>query len=244
MDLDDRVVLDTPEGVAVELTLAGLGSRLAASLLDWLLRIVVFIALMLLGTLASGDGFGGGWAVAAVTLAWFLILFGYDVLFEVAAGGRTPGKRWTGIRVVDRAGGPVRFVPSVIRNLLRLVDGLPGFYLVGTIAVVVSARNQRLGDLAAGTLVIRERRAPPPARWAAPADDDTAGWDVAQVTSEELATIQRFLERRPELLDPARSRLAGQLAGRLRPKVAGPGSDVDDDERFLELVAAAKAQRS
>ncbi len=242
MDLDDRVVLDTPEGVALELTLAGLGSRLAASLLDWLLRGVVLLALMLLGALAAADVDVGGWGAAFVTVAWFLVLFGYDVLFEVAAGGRTPGKRWTGGRGVDRAGGPVRFVPSVIRNLLRLIDILPGFYLVGAIAVVVSARNQRLGDMAAGTLVIRERRNAPPARWVAPATEDTAGWDVAQVTAEELATVRRFLERRRELLAPARTRLAGQLAGRLRPKVVGPGADVDD-ERFLELVAAAKAER-
>ncbi|MDP8988275.1 MAG: RDD family protein [Actinomycetota bacterium] len=203
---------------------------------------MVLLALMLLGALAAADVDVGGWGAAFVTVAWFLVLFGYDVLFEVAAGGRTPGKRWTGIRVVDRAGGPVRFVPSVIRNLLRLIDILPGFYLVGAIAVVVSARNQRLGDLAAGTLVIRERRNAPPARWVVPATEDTSGWDVAQVTGEELATVRRFLERRRELLAPARTRLAGQLAGRLRPKVAGPGADVDD-ERFLELVAAAKAER-
>ncbi len=242
MDLDDRVVLETPEGVAIELTLAGLGSRMAAFLLDWFLRGVVFVALMLLSALAPADVDLGGWWVALVTVASFLLLFGYDVLFEVAAGGRTPGKRWTGIRVVDRNGGPVRFVTSVIRNLLRLIDFLPGFYLVGVISVVVSGRNQRLGDLAAGTLVIRERRAPPPARWTAPAGEHTAGWDVAQVTAEELATVRRFLERRQALLTPARARIAGELAGRLRPKVAGPGADVDD-ERFLELVTAAKADR-
>lgn len=242
MDLDDRVVLETPEGVAVELTLAGLGSRMAAFLLDWFLRGVVSVALMLLSALAPADVDLGGWWVALVTVISFLLLFGYDVLFEVAAGGRTPGKRWTGIRVVDGNGGPVRFVTSVIRNLLRLIDFLPGFYLVGVISVVVSGRNQRLGDLAAGTLVIRERRAPPPARWTAPAGEHTAGWDVAQVTAEELATVRRFLERRQALLTPARARIAGELAGRLRPKVAGPGADVDD-ERFLELVTAAKADR-
>lgn len=242
MDLDDRVVLETPEGVAIELTLAGLGSRMAAFLLDWFLRGVVFVALMLLATLAPADVTLGGWWMAFVTVAWCLLLFGYDLLFEVAAGGRTPGKRWTGIRVVDRSGGPVGFVTSVIRNLLRLIDILPGFYLVGVISVVVSGRNQRLGDLAAGTLVIRERRAPPPARWTAPAGEHTAGWDVAQVTAEELAAVRRFLERRQALLAPARVRIAGELAGRLRPKVAGPGADVDD-ERFLELVTAAKADR-
>ena len=243
MDLDDRVVLETPEGVAIELTLAGLGSRMAAFLLDWFLRGVVFVALMLLGIVAGPDmGLGGGWAVAFVTVASFLVLFGYDVLFEVAAGGRTPGKRWTGIRVVDRSGGPVGFVTSVIRNLLRLIDILPGFYLVGVITVVVSGRNQRLGDMAAGTLVIRERRTPPPARWSAPAGEHTAGWDVAQVTAEEVAAVRRFLERRQALLPPARVRIAGELAGRLRPKVAGPGAEVDD-ERFLELVTTAKADR-
>lgn len=242
MDLDDRVVLETPEGVAIELTLAGLGSRMAAFLLDLVLRGVVAVALMLLSTRAPADVNLGGWWVALVTVVSFLLVFGYDVLFEVAAGGRTPGKRWTGLRVVDRTGGPVGFVTSVIRNLLRLIDILPAFFLVGVISVVVSSRNQRLGDMAAGTLVIRERRAPPPARWSAPAGEHTTGWDVAQVTAEELAAVRRFLERRQALLTPARVRIAGELAGRLRPKVAGPGTDVDD-ERFLELVTAAKADR-
>lgn len=239
MDVDDRVVLTTPEGVTIDLVLAGLGSRFAAALLDVVIRTAVIIAVAILGGLIGEVR--GGWAVAFATIFIFFITFGYDLLFEVLANGRTLGKRWTGIRVVDRNGGPVRFVASAVRNLLRIIDILPGFYLLGTIVLLVTKRNQRLGDLAAGTFVIRERRTPRPSAWAAPVvDDGVELWDVASVTAEEIATIRRFLERRTELLPIARGRLAGDLAARLRPKVGGADEHLLN-EAFLEQVVAARS---
>ena len=240
MDVDDRVVLTTPEGVTVDLVLAGLGSRCAAALIDGAVRVVVIIAVAIVAGLAGGPR--GGWAAAAGVIGAFLVLFGYDVLFEVTAGGRTPGKRWCGIRVVDRSGGPVRLVASVVRNLLRLVDFLPSAYLIGTVTLLISPRNQRLGDLAAGTYVIRERRAAAPAAWVPPpVEQIVRTFDVAQVTAEEVATARRFLERRAELLPAARTRLARDLAGRLRTKVAGFES-VTDDEQFLEQLVAVRSR--
>ena len=119
--------------------------------------------------------------------------------FEVLAGGRTPGKRWNGLRVVRTGGQPVGFVSSTIRNLLRVVDLLPGFYLVGIVSILVTKRNQRVGDLAAGTIVARAPRrrrarfeAPPPARPAAAAAAHSA-WDVSAITAEELAAVRAFL---------------------------------------------------
>ena len=241
MDLEERVILTTPEGLTVELALAGPGSRFAAALLDWLVRGVVFVALMIVGSVSTAVAILGG----------FVVLFGYDVVFEVAAGGRTPGKRWTGLRVVDAAGGPVRLIPSAIRNLLRLVDFLPAFYLVAIVTIVASRRNQRLGDIVAGTLVVRERTSGPIAAtgradvssWAPAPARETAGgapgWDVASVTAEELATVRRFLERRADLLPEARSRLAQELATRLRPKVSSPLAGGHPEE-FLEGLVAAK----
>ena len=141
----------------------------------------------------------------------------------------------------------MRFVTSAVRNVLRLVDILPGAYLVGMVAIIVTGRNQRLGDLAAGTLVVRERIVPPPSGgWDPPASTtDRAAleaWDATALTPEEVATVRRFLERRATLVPDARARLAAELAGRLRPKVAAP--DDVGDERFLEMAIAAKALRS
>jgi uncharacterized RDD family membrane protein YckC len=243
---EDRISIATPEGVDLELTLAGVGSRCVARLLDQLLQTAVIIALLLLAGLA-GDGSAGVVVALLVTMV-FLVQFGYDVLFETLASGRSPGKRWTGLRVVRVDGAPVGFVTSAVRNLLRLVDFLPGMYGVAIVAVLMSSRNQRLGDMAAATLVVREKRVAAPAsesgalrssqRWGA----DPTGWDVSAVSAEELATVRRFLERRTGLTPEARGRLAGELTVRLLPKVVGP-ADGMQPEAFLEDLVAAKAAR-
>lgn len=245
MELEDRIVIATPEGVDLELTLAGAGSRFAAALVDLLIQTAGVLVLYLILYFAVG-----GFARALYFVAAFLVLFGYHIAFEVFASGRTPGKRWLGIRVVRLGGHPVTFLPSATRNLLRLVDLIPGMYLVGLISVLVTSRNQRLGDLAAGTLVIRDRAGDHP-RLPHQVYDFTAGqapepevaaWDVSAVTAEELAAVRRFLERRHELEPHARHHLGGQLAGRLRPKTAGVPDGLPG-ERFLELLARAKASR-
>lgn len=246
MPYEDRISIATPEGVHVQLTLAGLGSRAVARMVDQLIQTGVLLAVAMLGALAGGDASVVG---ALFVVGLFLVQFGYDVVFETLASGRTPGKRWSGLRVVRTDGGPVGFVASAVRNLVRLVDFLPGVYAVGMAAVLVSRRNQRLGDMAAATLVVRERHggrrpAPPPAgtAWPPTADAGAAAWDVSAVTAEELATVRRFLDRRPGLTADARARLAGELADRLRPKVVGPPPG-QAPEAFLEAVAAAKAAR-
>lgn len=263
----------TPEGVDIDLILAGVGSRFVATVFDQLLQSAILLALALAAGLA-GVGAGGSAgtgstdldsgrdelalaAVAVTALLLFAVQFGYHVLFETLASGRTPGKRWTGLRVVTTGGGPVSFLTSVVRNLLRVVDFLPGFYGVAIVSVLASKRNQRLGDIAAGTLVVRERLGPRPKRrrrWRRRRGraaelaaqlrptSDAGTWDVSSVTAEELATVRRFLERRTTLTPQSRSRLAHDLAVRLRPKVVGPPDDLHP-ELFLEELAAAKAAR-
>lgn len=251
MSYEDRLSIATPEGVDLELTLAGVGSRCVARLLDQLLQTAVIIALLLLavwagGSLDADDSTRGGLVLAVLFVALFAVQFGYDVLFETLASGRTPGKRWTGLRVVRADGGPVGFLASAVRNLLRLVDFLPGGYGVGIVAVLASSRNQRLGDMAAGTLVVREagaaRRAPVPPSWSMERPAGPGGWDVSAVTADEVATVRRFLDRRAGLAPVARDRLARELAVRLRPKVVGPADHIGP-EAFLEAVVAAKAAR-
>ena len=245
MTYEDRLSIPTPEGVDLELVLAGLGSRLVASLVDYVAKGAILIALWVIGT-TIGGGDAGGFLVAVLLVGSFLVWFGYDVAFETLASGRTPGKRVAGLRVVRLGGEPVGFLASAVRNLLRLVDSLPGIYAVGAVCILFSARNQRLGDLAAGTLVVRERRAPLPAAGAPVPDfavaDRYAAWDVSGITPFELVTVRRFLERRWQLDPAARGRLGWELAERLRPKVAGAPPDLHP-EQFLEALAEAKASR-
>jgi uncharacterized RDD family membrane protein YckC len=248
---EDRISVATPEGVTLEATLAGVGSRFAAGLIDQLLRLAVIFALM--ATMAALGASGvvgddaGGLAVAGLIVVLFLVQFAYDVLFETLAGGRTPGKRWTGLRVVKVGGAPVGFLASVVRNLVRIVDALPVFYLVGMLAILFTRNNQRLGDLAAGTIVVRDRRqktgipkvAPPPP---AMSGVDMSLWDVSAVSAEEMATVRRFLDRREQLTIESRDRIANEMATRLGPKVVGPPRQWTP-EAFLEYLVAAKAAR-
>ena len=244
MFYEDRISVATPEGVTLEATLAGVGSRFAAALIDQVLRLALLLALFILRWALDGDrSTSSGVFLAFVLTAMFLVQFAYDVLFETLASGRTPGKRWTGLRVVKLGGGPVGFVASALRNLLRIVDALPGFYLVGILSVLFTKNNQRLGDLAAGTIVVvdRRHRAPLPASRTTTVEDD-ALWDVSSITAEEVATVRRFLDRRDSLTPDARDRLAMEMATRLGPKVAGPPKQWEP-EAFLEYLVATKAAR-
>ena len=256
MSLEDRITIATPEGVDLDLALAGIGSRFVAGLFDSLIKTAIVVALAAgLGALGTATDLDTGAGLGDDSVAWigialfglvaFALFFGYDIAFEVLASGRTPGKRWTGLRVVRSGGQPVSLLPSVVRNLLRLVDGIL-LYAVGMICMLATDRNQRLGDLAAGTIVIRERSGRRHAWTAVPApapDPALATWDVSAVSVDEVATVRRFLERRHDLTDHARHRLGWELAQRLRPKVAG-AAEGQHDEVFLEQLVAAKSARS
>jgi len=135
VEYEDRVTIATPEGVALELALAGLASRAIAGGIDLALKGLLVLALLIVLSLLD---------VAGVTLfvpLAALILFDYDVLFEVRGGGRTPGKRMTGLRVVREDGAPVDFAASAIRNAVRVVDGLTTSYVPTVLAVLATRRN-------------------------------------------------------------------------------------------------------
>lgn len=249
MEYEDRITIATPEGVDLQLTLAGVGSRFTSALVDLAIQLALVIAFALvffvgLDSIVGGGGFGG----AVFGVLSFLLFAGYDIVFEVFASGRTPGKRLNGLRVVRSDGSPVGFLTSAVRNVLRLIDILPTMYLVGIVSILATRRNQRLGDLAAGTLVVRERLGAGPAGWrpdalAAPvAEPAWASWDVSGITSDEVVTVRRFLDRRHELTYEARSRLGDELADALRPRVPGLPEAVRG-ESFLEQLVAAKHAR-
>jgi uncharacterized RDD family membrane protein YckC len=231
----DRLTITTPEGVAVDLVLANVGSRFLAALLD----VLIQAAIGLVGTLIAVALLDGGPLSLVLSLGAFVLIFGYDVAFEVRNHGRTPGKRAAGLRVVRDTGAPVTFLTSAIRNVLRLIDILPMFYGVAMISIFFSRRHQRIGDIAAGTLVVRDER-PVDVVSALPAVSDRVyGWDTSQVTADDMAVVRQFLERRPSLTPGARAQLASDLAARLRPKVAG--APAQRDEAFLEALVAARS---
>lgn len=243
MRFDDTLSLTTPEGVELELHLAGVGSRFSSALIDHGIQLALmagaFFTLQALGNVGA--------SVLFVVL--FLIMFLYDVLFETLAAGRTPGKRVLGLRVVRAGGEPVDAVAASIRNLLRLIDILPGFYAVGIAFVLLTPRNQRLGDLAAQTLVMRERRPERPAGLDTAARTQfaerhaDAAWDASGLSVAEVAAVESYLARRGTLDPATRARVAAALATPLRGRVGGIADPSVADDEFLETVVAVRARR-
>jgi uncharacterized RDD family membrane protein YckC len=243
MQYEDQRQIATPEGVQLALPLAGIATRFMALMLD-LLIIAGVAFILLMAALVTAE------AVAVIVASSLVLVFyiGYFVIFEVAGGGRTVGKRAVGLRVVMDGGAPAGLRASLIRNLMLLIEGLPLSYAPAIISALVTRNNQRLGDLMAGTLVVREIKPPRP-RYQMPSPvppippERYASWDVTAIGDSESVAVRAFLERRHQLEPGARGAIAAQLAGRLRPLVAGvrPGLT---DETFLEYLAAAKARGS
>ncbi|HEY5274046.1 MAG TPA: RDD family protein [Acidimicrobiales bacterium] len=246
MEPVDRVGVVSPEGVIFEAVLAGLGSRFVAAILDALLQGILIVALIFLATLTGGGDHAVAAAVAIVGA--FLVLIGYHIAFETLRHGQTPGKRRAGLRVSSVRGGPVRFWPSTVRNVLRLIDILPWMYLAGAICILATKKNQRLGDFAASTIVVRE---PVPTRrgkkkersTVVPAlPSDHVLWDVSMINAEDLSIIRSFLSRRNDFVPDARARLATELATQYRLKVSGGSPDLSA-EQFLEQLMTVKISR-
>src|SRR3954468_13122359 len=201
MEYEDRRTIATPEGVDLELPLAGVGSRFIGLLLDTLIQMTA-VTIAIVAFLVAGSELGA----AIVSSGSVLLILGYYTIFKVAGGGRTPGKRAAGVRVVMDAGGPVGLRASLIRNIIRLLEGFATLYIPAIISVLASRDNQRLGDHAAGTLVIRDPRGGPPLPDAEPRIDPGAyvTWDVTGVSDDDVAAVRSFLARRSELDGNAR----------------------------------------
>ncbi len=191
--LDTTRVYETPEGVLLEMKIAGPVVRACAWMIDALIRIVGYLGLAVLLS------FFGGVGVAVMLIGFFLIEWFYPVLFEVHDGA-TPGKRAMGIWVIHDNGTPVSWSSSLVRNLLRAADFMPVLYGFGLAATLIHPECKRLGDLAAGTLVVYRER--PPKR-IAPPDVEPLPPPQPLGTEEQLALVQ-YAERR-ELLSGDRS---------------------------------------
>ncbi|KAB8142726.1 RDD family protein [Chloroflexia bacterium SDU3-3] len=247
----DTYTVDTPENIEFSYDVAGIGSRFLAAVVDSLLialamAVVLFGAGLLRDSIGVLDGASESVIAALIILLVMVILWGYYIIFELVWSGQTPGKRLVGLRVVRDGGQPVTFLSVAIRNFIRLVDFLPAFYGIGVITMFIDTRSRRLGDFAAGTLVVRERQdvtlaslsAPAPAR---PAPTPTApqGAPLPQanlISEQDYTLVQEFLRRRGELGREACQRLGVQLASGLQQKLALPQGG--DAERFLEYAVA------
>jgi uncharacterized RDD family membrane protein YckC len=162
-DMAEREKLDTlqavelADGVEIRLRVAGPLPRAGAYLIDFLIRVMLLLAGVITSMLA-GWALGGRVASGLMLLAWFMLDWLYPVVFEAGRRGATPGKRVMGLRVVQASGSPVTVGQAVVRNFLRFIDSMPLFtYAFGMASCLASRRFQRLGDLAAGTVVVYDR---------------------------------------------------------------------------------------
>lgn len=230
----------TPEAVRIRTDAAGLGSRSIALMIDALIQLVVLVP-VLAGFLF--DGLSGTAETVVFALVAFAVVWGYFPLFEWLRGGQTPGKRMQGIRVVQTSGEPAGFAPVMVRNLLRIVEvyALP---FIALIAMFVSARGQRLGDLAAGTMVVRERRMPLPSTMVPPADAGAPALDTSRLTEAEYTVLRTFLARRNSLDPAARQQLAASLAATVRGQLGElPAAHTSLADETL-IQAAVRSYRS
>src|SRR5512138_64035 len=159
---EETLDIQTPENVAFGYQVAGIGSRFLASLLDTLLIallqiIVVVVATLVINAVEEFTAALSTWIIAIFSLILAIFYWGYYVLFEMLWNGQSPGKRWVGLRVIRTDGTPITLSESLIRNLARLVDFFPVAYGVGIITMFIDKQSRRLGDLAAGTLVVQDR---------------------------------------------------------------------------------------
>src|SRR5258706_14198375 len=233
IEAEERLIIETPERVELEFALASIGNRFLAVAIDHFIQylsifLIAWFFLSIAGYAAS-DTAGSAdklfsempkWTIAILIIVLFLIFAGYFIVFEWLWNGQTPGKRLLKLRVVRDDGRPLTLWEAIARNLLRICDAVPGFvipvYSVGLIVIFLSNRDQRIGDLFAGTVVIRERpdEAPTFAETFSnpmtdvaftrvqPKTDVTA--DIGLLTEREIEVVETFLRRRWDLTERQR----------------------------------------
>ncbi len=244
---EDKLTIETPEQIPLEFPLAGIGSRFLALAIDTLIQFVVAMSLTVISLLVGlataivgRQGSSGLWVVAVLVLVAFATQFGYFALFEAFWNGQTPGKRRVKLRVIKDSGQPITTYDAVARNLLRIVDGLPGFYGLGIVSVLLSSKNKRLGDYVAGTVVVHERpledRGQVSVQYAAAGTP--SGYDASRLSAEEFQLIEAYLLRRSQLAPDVRLRLTRQIIDRISPNLQISSDDQRRPEPLLEKLAA------
>jgi uncharacterized RDD family membrane protein YckC len=231
----------TGEAVALELRPAGIGSRGIAFLIDYALQVGLLIALTLIATnvLVAVDDAA---AVTFIIVSVVIVFVGYPVGFETLWRGRTLGKAAMGLRVVRDDGGPVRFRHAFVRGLVGVVADRPGitYTLAALIPMLVTQRSKRLGDLAAGTVVVQERvptRLAPPAVMPPSLSSWAASIDLSMVTDDLAMALRQFLGRSSQLAPWAREQMGNQLLADLTSRTSPPPPGVPPWAYFSAILA-------
>ena len=243
VDLYDELKIDTPEQIALELPLAGIGSRFLAIAIDTLIQFAAYLITGLIVVLVAVASSPLGFLPAMIgpTLAiliLFTIYWGYFAIFEIVWKGQTPGKRFAKIRVIKESGRPINAFEAIGRNLMRAVDGLPGIYGVGVVVMMLNRQSRRLGDFVAGTVVVHERPTEeirPSWNTSTPAADSAPA--LQSVTADDLLLIETYLHRRFELDPAVRLPTAIQIAERIKAKTGLPFQPRQHVDEYLEDVA-------
>jgi uncharacterized RDD family membrane protein YckC len=246
--MDRNVVVRTPESIAFRYELAGLGSRCLAVCVDLFIQIGmlllifwgIYYAAMRVGpshlkTAAADENLGRSIAIAFLIFIIFTVFYGYHIVFEAFWNGQTPGKKLLGIRVVRDGGYPLDFGGAFLRNLIRIVEELFGFYLIAAISALLSPENKRLGDYAAGTIVVREGKLVRPSSLRDALAEGEKRSMGAYLSDAERAVIARFLDRRASLDLHRRFDLAAALAARFRDRAPAELRDLPDEELLERL---------
>jgi uncharacterized RDD family membrane protein YckC len=249
----DRLDIDTPEQISLELPLAGIGSRFLALTIDSLIQIGVVIVLIIAGVVISmsytelsgaADKFFSQTVGAIVTIVVpFCLYWGYFAFFEILWQGRTPGKRVAGIRVIHQTGRPMTAIECIGRNLMRALDIQPGIYAVGLICMMCNKQNRRVGDYVAGTIVVHDKAL----------DSVSPTWgdkrvgdkrfegavpsELRKLTPDELVLVETYLNRRYDLEATVRALTAQRIVAMITEKLGIPKPPEQRDEDFLESVA-------
>jgi uncharacterized RDD family membrane protein YckC len=241
---DDRLNIDTPEQIALELPIAGVGSRFLAVAVDTLLQSVLAVGGLVALAIATPliVLFAPVWLVsigpAIFVLYNFCLFWGYFALFEMLWSGRTPGKRLAGIRVIKESGRPITPLEAIGRNIVRSVDFLPLFYGLGVMVMLLNRKSRRLGDFVAGTIVVHDE-AGAGARPEVPiaAERSVSQAAAARVSQEELLLIETYLRRRFDLDPAVRDEMSGQIAARIEARTGLRPAEGQPIDEFLQGVA-------
>lgn len=239
---EETLIIETPERVPLHFALASIGNRFLACAVDHAIQAVVIAVMLVAFTIVAnfaslGDRLSSApkWVYALMFVVLFLLMSGYFAVFEWLWNGQTPGKRWLKLRVIREDGRPITFFEAAVRNLLRDFDIMPfPFYSIGLICVFASSKDQRVGDMVAGTVVVREREAEAPAFaqvFASPVSDPALRRsfhpvpfvaNVNDLAESEIEVVETFLRRRWDLNDVPRQwmawRVAMPLLYKLRPE--------------------------
>jgi uncharacterized RDD family membrane protein YckC len=238
----DKLIVDTPEQIALELPIAGIGSRSLAIIIDILIQVIgglLVIGAIRIFSFPLGPFFrSSGLGLIILLFACLVYWGGYYMLFEIIWNGQTPGKRLLRIRIIKESGRPITAVEAIGRNLVRIVDFIPGFYGIGLVCMFLNKRNKRLGDFIAGTIAVHDKAIEKVSTiWNPGSVTTAANPQTIRISPEELVLIETYLNRCEQLDPPVRAKTASQIAFMIQSKLEIERMPGQSDDDFLIAIA-------